>query len=358
MPQFREQIDAETVQAAMLSWYDRHARSLPWRISPADRAKGISPDPYQVWLSEIMLQQTTVATVKSYFERFAATWPDVERLAAASLDDVLREWAGLGYYARARNLHKCARAVTEDHGGRFPETEAVLRTLPGVGAYTAAAIASIAFNRRATVLDGNVERVMARLFKIEEPLPGAKKPLYAAADLLTPDVRPGDYAQAVMDLGATICTSRNPSCEICPLIALCSAHRAGIAGSLPRKPARKAKPVRFGMAFVAVREDGAILLARRPESGLLGGMMEAPGSDWTEGQMPPDALDAAPIAAEWQDAGETQHTFTHFQLYINVKRANITMTGKPDRGHWLPRDEALSQALPTVMRKILSIGLS
>ena len=232
-PQFREEFKAEAVSPAILDWYDRHARELPWRVSPVDRARGVKPDPYRVWLSEVMLQQTTVATVKAYFERFTARWPSVEGLAAEPQDEVLKEWAGLGYYARARNLHKCAQKVVADFGGVFPETEAELLTLPGIGAYTAAAIASIAFDERATVLDGNVERVMARLFAIEDPLPGSKKLLYAVADRLTPSARSGDYAQAVMDLGATICTPRKPACGLCPLMVDCVGRREGLAESLP-----------------------------------------------------------------------------------------------------------------------------
>ena len=355
--QFRERIDADAAALEILGWYDRHARTLPWRVSPADRTKGISPDPYRVWLSEVMLQQTTVATVKAYFERFTARWPTVDDLGTETQEEVLKEWAGLGYYARARNLHKCAQTIVSDHGGAFPTTEADLLTLPGIGAYTAAAIASIAFDQRATVLDGNVERVMARLFAVEEALPGAKKTLYAAADALTPTQRAGDYAQAVMDIGATICTPRNPTCALCPLMAVCEGRKAGIAETLPRKTPKKAKPTRYGMAWVAVREDGAILLDRRPQTGLLGGMMEVPGSEWTEGALPPDAATAAPLHADWSDAGEALHTFTHFHLKIAVKRAEFDRNAIPNRGKWLPRDEAMSEALPTVMKKVLKTAL-
>ena len=350
-PQFREDGEA----ASILDWYDRHARTLPWRTSPADRARGVMPDPYRVWLSEVMLQQTTVATVKAFFERFTARWPTVGDLAAEPQEEVLKEWAGLGYYARARNLHKCAQAVVAEHGGRFPDTEAGLLGLPGVGAYTAAAIASIAFDRRAVVLDGNIERVMARYFAIEEPLPGAKKTLYAAADALTPAARAGDYAQAVMDLGATICTPRSPACGICPLMDGCAGRKAGIASSLPQKTPKKAKPTRYGVAFVAVREDGAILLDRRPQTGLLGGMMEVPGSEWTEDGAPAEAN--APLDGDWRETGEALHTFTHFHLRIAVKHAAFGMDAKPRRGRWLPRDEAMAEALPTVMKKVLKVGL-
>lgn len=339
----------------VLDWYDRHARELPWRTNPKDRARGVIPDPYRVWLSEVMLQQTTVATVKAYFERFTTRWPTVADLAATLQEEVLKEWAGLGYYARARNLHKCAQAVVENHEGRFPDAESALLTLPGVGAYTAAAIASIAFDRRATVLDGNIERVMARFFAIEDALPAAKKTLYAAADSLTPDHRPGDYAQALMDLGATVCTPRNPACGICPLMAICEGRRAGIAASLPRKTPKKPKPTRYGIAFVAVREDGAILLDRRPQKGLLGGMMEVPGTVWAEDRA--SSLGNPPLDAQWREAGEALHTFTHFHLRLTVQRADAPLGADPRRGQWLPRDDALAEALPTVMKKVLRVGL-
>jgi len=354
--QFREAIALDGMPTAILGWYDRHARSLPWRVGPQDRAGGVAPDPYRVWLSEIMLQQTTVATVKSYFERFTARWPTVADLGAEPQEEVLKEWAGLGYYARARNLHKCAQTVVSDHGGRFPDTEEALLDLPGIGPYTAAAIASIAFDRRATVLDGNVERVMARLFAIEDPLPGSKKRLYATADTLTPQARAGDYAQAVMDLGATVCTPRNPACGTCPLFRMCAGRIAGIAESLPRKSPKKAKPTRYGIAWVAERDDGAILLNRRAQTGLLGGMMEVPGSDWTEGALGDNAGASAPMAGNWSEAGEARHTFTHFHLILSVKHAKFPADAGPDRGQWIARDEAMSEALPTVMRKALKVG--
>lgn len=339
----------------MLGWYDFHARELPWRVGPAARRSGVRPDPYRVWLSEIMLQQTTVATVKAYFERFTARWPTVEALAASPLEEVLKEWAGLGYYARARNLHKCALSVARDHGGAFPDTVEALRQLPGIGPYTSAAIAAIAFDRPATVVDGNIERVVSRLVAIREPLPGAKNAIHSAAAELTPRERAGDYAQAMMDLGATVCTPRGPACGICPLMEICEGRRAGIAASLPVKVPRKAKPTRFGVAYVAVREDGAILLARRPEKGLLGGMMEAPGSAWTEGEAP---ASTAPIRAEWREAGEARHTFTHFHLRLAVRRTDAPMDAAPTVGRWLPHEEALGEALPTVMKKVLALGLS
>ena len=267
---------------------------MPWRVGPAERAAGQRPDPYRIWLSEVMLQQTTVAAVRAYFHRFTERWPTVEDLAAAADADVMGEWAGLGYYARARNLLKCARAVTADHGGRFPATSAGLRELPGVGPYTAAAIAAIAHDEAATVVDGNVERVVARLFAVETPLPAAKPGLTALAARLTPADRPGDHAQAMMDLGATICTPRRPACDRCPWSARCAARAAGIAAELPRRTRKAAKPVRRGHAFVACDRDGAWLMERRPDRGLLGGMLGWPGSAWAEAQ--PDPV--PPVAAD------------------------------------------------------------
>ena len=318
--------DPTRLAEALLAWYDRHRRAMPWRALPGDR-----PDPYRVWLSEIMLQQTTVATVGPYFERFIARWPTVGDLAAADLDDVLHAWAGLGYYARARNLHKCANVVASDHGGTFPDTEAALLKLPGVGPYTAAAIAAIAFGRRATVVDGNVERVMARMFAVTDPLPGAKPALRELAAELTPDARCGDYAQGVMDLGATICSPANPTCAICPWTGACEGRRQGIAPELPRKSPKKERPTRYGVAFWTVASDGSVLLRRRAESGLLGGMMEVPSTDWSEDGWPQRPETAAPVAADWRPvAGQVRHTFTHFHLELRVLAARID--GKPDIG--------------------------
>ncbi len=335
--------------AELLAWYDRAARKLPWRTPPgaADR-----PDPYAVWLSEVMLQQTTVAAVAGHFERFIERWPTVEALAAAPDAEVMAAWAGLGYYARARNLIACARAVTGARGGRFPQTEAELRELPGIGAYTAAAIAAIAFDRPSVVVDGNVERVMARLFGVEEPLPGAKARLHALAAGLTPDARPGDYAQAVMDLGATICTPRNPACGICPWREPCVARREGIAATLPRRAAKPAKPVRLGVAWLAVRDDGAVLVETRPERGLLGGMLGLPSSAWTEAAPPAPP----PFAAEWRDLGEVLHTFTHFHLRLRLRGARLPSAFAAPAGDFRPAAD-LGPALPSVMRKALRLGL-
>ncbi len=337
----------------LLAWYDRHARALPWRVGPAERAEGRRPDPYRVWLSEVMLQQTTVAAVRGYFHRFTERWPTVEALAGAEDGAVMGEWAGLGYYARARNLLKCARVVASDHGGRFPDSADALRALPGIGPYTAAAIAAIAFDRSETVVDGNVERVMARLHDIRTPLPAAKPELTEAAARLTPDARPGCYAQAVMDLGATICTPRNPACGICPWRAPCAARAEGTAAGLPRKTPKKPKPVRHGIAYLARRVDGAWLLERRPDSGLLGGMLGWPGSDWAEGAPDP----APPIRAEWRDAGaEARHTFTHFHLRLAIRTALVPMDREPERGAFLGPEMFRPSELPTVMRKAFDIA--
>ncbi|SFO92068.1 A/G-specific adenine glycosylase [Tranquillimonas alkanivorans] len=342
----------EQITAALLDWYDRHARVMPWRVGPGERRAGVRPDPYAVWLSEVMLQQTTVAAVRDYFRRFTARWPTVGDLAAAEDGDVMGEWAGLGYYARARNLLKCARVVAGEHGGRFPDSRAELLKLPGIGPYTASAVAAIAFDRPETVLDGNVERVISRLRLVETPLPAAKPELTDLAGELTPVERPGDYAQAVMDLGATICTPKSPACGICPWREPCLARAAGVQADLPRKAPKKAKPVRYGIAYLARRADGAWLLERRPESGLLGGMLGWPGSEW--GEAPEEA---PPVAAEWQDVGaEVRHTFTHFHLRLALRVAEVPEGVRPERGSFLPRDRFRPSDLPTVMRKAFDLA--
>lgn len=339
--------------AALLDWYDRHARDLPWRIGPADRRRGIRPDPYRVWLSEVMLQQTTVAAVAGYFDRFTTLWPDVGALASAPDDRVMAEWAGLGYYARARNLLACARTVTGRLGGVFPDTAEGLRALPGIGPYTAAAIAAIAFDRPEPVMDGNVERVMARLFAVEEPLPRAKPALRAHTAAMTPRQRPGDYAQAVMDLGATLCTPRAPACGRCPWAGSCAARAAGIAAELPRKAAKVPKPVRHGTVWIARRPDGAWLLERRPPRGLLGGMLGWPGTAWGgDGS----GADTAPIAADWREAGEVRHTFTHFHLILRVLAGTAEPEAQPLRGAFLPPAGFAPSDLPTLMRKAFDLG--
>ena len=336
----------------LLDWYDRHARVMPWRVGPAERRTGERPDPYRVWLSEVMLQQTTVAAVRDYFRRFTERWPDVRALAAAEDADVMAEWAGLGYYARARNLLKCARAVVADHGGQFPESRAALLSLPGIGSYTASAIAAIAFDAPETVVDGNVERVMARLHDVDTPLPKAKAKLTVLAEALTPSRRPGDYAQAVMDLGATICTPKSPACGICPWRDTCRARAAGRAAELPRKTPKAPKPTRLGIAYVARRADGAWLLERRPEKGLLGGMLGWPCSDWSGAPTP-----APPFAADWQEIGaEARHTFTHFHLRLAVLVTEAPEDTLPDCGQFLPEAEFSPAALPTLMRKVFDLA--
>jgi A/G-specific adenine glycosylase len=333
----------------LLAWYDRHRRVLPWRARP-----GEAPDPYRVWLSEIMLQQTTVATVGPYFLTFLARWPDVTSLAAAPLDDVLTAWAGLGYYARARNLHKCAQAVAREHGGRFPDTEAELLELPGIGGYTAAAIAAIAFDRRAVVMDGNIERVMSRLHRVATPLPAAKPELKALTDALTPDRRPGDFAQAMMDLGATICTPKKPRCALCPWREACAAFKAGDAEDYPRKAAKAARPVLHAVAYWMTTAEGAVLLRRRPEQGLLGGMMEIPTNTWRPQPWDAEeAMDAAPLPARWRALpGQVRHIFTHIDLRLSLLAARVGQV--PEEMVPAPLDRLGDYALPSVMRKIVS----
>lgn len=349
-------IDPSTVSAnlsgQLLDWYDTHARTMPWRISPSARKSGVHPDPYRVWLSEVMLQQTTVAAVREYFTRFTARWPSVADLAAAQDADVMAEWAGLGYYARARNLLKCARVVSDELGGTFPNTYAGLIALPGIGPYTAAAIASIAFNQPEAVLDGNVERVMARMYDVHAPLPGSKPALKDLAATLTPTTRPGDYAQAVMDLGATICTPKNPTCGICPWIAPCAARKAGTAVFLPKKTSKKPKPTRYGTVYIARSNAGAWLLERRPEKGLLGGMLGWPGGDWADAPTP-----VPPFEAQWTEiTGEVRHTFTHFYLILSVRSATVPQGyNLPPPQLLIPQDELRRSDLPTVMRKAFDL---
>lgn len=337
---------------SLLDWYDRHRRDLPWRARPGERA-----DPYRVWLSEIMLQQTTVAAVGPYFRRFLERWPTVEALAAADLDDVLAAWAGLGYYARARRLHGCARTIAATHGGRFPDTEEGLRALPGVGPYTAGAIAAIAFDRPAVAVDGNVERVIARAFAIDAPLPGAKATIRRhTLDLLPPE-RPGDFAQALMDLGATVCTPRNPACGLCPWRDGCAGRLAGIAAELPRQAPKKARPQRHGLAFWVERADGAVLLRRRPDEGLLGGMLELPSTPWREAPWAlEEALGHAPLVGEFRLLpGVARHGFTHFAIDLAVAACRVPegarSAGPEDRWH---RPETFDDlALPTMTRKAI-----
>ncbi|WP_315741688.1 MULTISPECIES: A/G-specific adenine glycosylase [unclassified Bradyrhizobium] len=354
----------------LLAWYDRHRRRLPWRAPAGERA-----EPYRVWLSEIMLQQTTVKAVGPYFEKFLIRWPDVTALGSAALDDVLRMWAGLGYYSRARNLHACAVAVVRDHGGVFPDTEEGLRALPGIGPYTAAAIAAIAFDRRTMPVDGNIERVVSRLFAVEETLPQAKPRIQQlAAGLLSPSLagdaetragdaktRAGDSAQALMDLGASICTPKKPACALCPFSEDCAARLRGDQETFPRKAPKKSGALRRGAAFVVTRGD-ELLVRSRPEKGLLGGMTEVPGSEWLTGQDDKSALAQAPQLAglsRWhRKAGVVTHVFTHFPLELVVYTATArARTRAPSGMRWVPIATLADEALPNVMRKVVAHGL-
>lgn len=355
--------DASGRPALLLEWYDRHRRRLPWRPLAGERA-----DPYCVWLSEIMLQQTGVKTVGPYFEKFLARWPDVAALGRAPLDDVLRMWAGLGYYSRARNLHACAVAVLRDHGGAFPDTEQGLRSLPGIGPYTAAAIAAIAFGRRTMPVDGNIERVVSRLFAVEAPLPQAKPliqqlaaTLLGAARAGDEKSRAGDSAQALMDLGSSICTPKKPACALCPLNEDCAARSRGDQESFPRKAPKKSGALRRGAAFVVTRGD-QLLVRTRPEKGLLGGMTEVPGSDWLAAQDDSAALQQAPVLkgiARWhRRAGVVTHVFTHFPLELAVYTAGVPARARAPAGmRWVPVATLDDEALPNVMRKVIAHGL-
>ncbi|MDG4891431.1 A/G-specific adenine glycosylase [Mesorhizobium sp. WSM4887] len=344
-----------SIAVRLLAWYDAHHRDLPWRVTPSAFSRGTKPDPYRVWLSEVMLQQTTVEAVKAYFRTFVEKWPTVEALAAAPAEDVMKAWAGLGYYSRARNLKACADLVAQ-RGGRFPDTEAGLKELPGIGAYTAAAIAAIAFDRPAAVVDGNVERVISRLYSVETPLSEAKPEIRALVEKLVPRARPGDFAQAMMDLGATICTPRRPRCMLCPLREDCSAILSGDPERFPVRLPKGDKPLRRGAAFVAQRDDGAILLRKRPDKGLLGGMTEVPTTAWTARADGATTADAAPISADWRRAGRIGHVFTHFALELDVFHAHIR--GDAPNGHfWSLAHEIPGEALPTVMKKVIEAAI-
>ena len=344
---------------ALLAWYDRHRRRLPWRALPGQPA-----DPYRVWLSEIMLQQTTVKAVAPYYARFLERWSDVHALAAAPLDDVLKAWAGLGYYARARNLHACAIAVVERHGGEFPANEAALRVLPGIGAYTAAAIAAIAFDQKATPVDGNIERVIARLYAVETSLPAAKPEIARLAGALTPNKRAGDFAQAMMDLGATICSPKTPACVLCPWNGACAASARGDAETLPRRTPKREGALRRGAAFVARRADGFVLLRTRPAKGLLGGMTEVPTSDWSHDFDERTALQTAPSfpsikQVKWRRApGIVRHVFTHFPLELAVYTVELPARTRPPSGtRWTKISDLSGEALPSLMRKVVAHAL-
>jgi A/G-specific adenine glycosylase len=351
---------------ALFAWYDRHRRRLPWRAAPGERS-----DPYRVWLSEIMLQQTTVKAVGPYYVRFLARWGDVRALAAAPLDEVLKTWAGLGYYSRARNLHACARAVVERHGGIFPADEAGLRALPGIGAYTAAAIAAIAYDVPAVPIDGNVERVIARLYAVETALPAAKRDIARLAGGLRPPHRAGDFAQALMDLGATICTPKRPACALCPWHGSCAAEACGGAEAFPRRTPKREGALRRGAAFVARRTDGYLLLRTRPPRGLLGGMTEVPTSAWTADFEETDAHKDAPRFSSagaggkkrkktsWRRVpGVVRHVFTHFPLELAVYAADVpARVPAPDGARWVALNAIAGEALPSLMRKVIAHGL-
>ena len=344
-------VDGVPDPAVLLAWYDRHRRHLPWRSAPGEQA-----DPYHVWLSEIMLQQTTVKAVGPYYAKFLARWPNVEALAAATLDDVLKAWAGLGYYARARNLHACAQAVAARQPAQFPDTEDALRTLPGIGGYTAAAIAAIAFDRRAVAIDGNIERVIARLFAIETELPAAKTEIRAQAEALVPPQRAGDFTQAMMDLGSTICTPKKPACAICPWMESCLARARGDAETFPRKAPKVEGRLRYGASFVVVRADDHVLVRTRPEKGLLGGMTEVPSTPWLYQLSEADALAQAPLKLKWRRLpGIVEHGFTHFPLQQVVYVARGPVKTKAPAGmRWVALGDLHGEALPNVMRKVVA----
>lgn len=350
----RQQRDAKRLDTqAVLSWYDRNARILPWRVSPKMRASGIRPDPYRVWLSEVMLQQTTVAAVSSYYQRFTALWPTVADLAAAPLDAVLRQWAGLGYYARARNLHACAQAVVQHHGGVFPVTSEALRHLPGIGAYTSAAIAAICHDEPAPVLDGNVERVLARYLALAVPVSDAKDQLREQLAAAMPS-RAGDFAQAMMDLGATICAPRVTLCMHCPLQTGCAGAASGYPLHFPVKLQKPDRPQRFGDAFVMRAPNGAVFLQQRAEKGLLGKMTGTPVSEWSAETHPTQF----PQAGDWYHHGEVVHVFTHFRLTLQVWSAEVAPPDVSLPGWWVAPEHVQQQALPTLFRKVLaSAGL-
>lgn len=340
----------ETIADKLLAWYDRHARELPWRSPPGSAP----PEPYRVWLSEVMLQQTTVAAVKAYFAKFTALWPSVEALAAAPDEEVMAAWAGLGYYARARNLLACARAVAE-RGGRFPDSEEGLRELPGLGAYTAAAVAAIAFDRRAVVVDANVERVVSRLFEIATPLPQARAAMRVATDRITPESRAGDFAQAMMDLGATVCTPKNPRCLLCPLSGPCAARAAGNPEAYPVKAAKKARPARQGRAFWIAR-DGAVWLVRRPGRGMLGGMRALPDDGW---HARADGSGEAPLRGAWRPGGAVRHGFTHFdlELHLALYSGSDCNSLAAETGEWWPIERLDEAGLPTLFAKAARLAL-
>ena len=354
----RRKVEAEgQFTPELLDWYDQHAREMPWRIAPSDYAQGVRQNPYKVWLSEIMLQQTQVITVRDYFLKFISHWPTVHDLAEATLEDVLKAWAGLGYYSRARNLKKCAEQLVSDFGGQFPQNKQELIKLPGIGDYTSSAIAAIAFDEAVPVIDGNIERVMTRMFRLETPVPKVKKPI---AELLVEHLdhdRPGEFAQAMMDLGATICSPKSPKCSICPVSRWCGSFGKNDVERFPVKKPKKKKPVRKGAAFVIFNRANNIWLCKRPMKGLLAGMTQVPTTDWNSTQDGETGFEAAPTKTDWHFAGTAKHTFTHFHLELEVWTGAIDDT-PPIDGWWCDQQSLKDQALPNVMNKVIDRALA
>ena len=348
----------DSISKQLLDWYDNHHRHLPWRVSPTDQAIGVEADPYHVWLSEIMLQQTTVTAVKPYFIKFINLWPNVKNLAEAPAESVMQAWAGLGYYSRARNLKKCAELIAAEYDGQFPNTEAELIKLPGIGPYTAAAIAAIAFNEPTAVVDGNIERVFSRMYAIKTPLPSAKSEIKTHVETHVPSDRPGDFAQGLMDLGSSICTPKRPNCLLCPLQNLCQASAKGEQELYPVKLPKKAKPKRQGAAFVITDQDGAIYLRKRPNTGLLADMSEVPTTNWNSNQDGDTGASAAPLDLDWVSKGSIKHIFTHFELTLFVYSAEISANDMTDSkladGWWSAPEQIAGEALPNLMKKVIT----
>ena len=340
----------------LLDWYDANARQLAWRIGPRYSKRGMFQEPYKVWLSEIMLQQTQVTTVHAYFLKFIQRWPSLQEMAAADLEDVLKMWAGLGYYSRARNLKKCADLVIADYDGKFPHSASELKKLPGIGDYTSAAIAAIAHGENIAVVDGNVERVMTRRHEISTPLPAAKNEIRKLVSKLVPSKRPGDFAQAMMDLGATICLPKSPDCGQCPWSDNCGARNNSTQTSFPVKAPKKAKPLRHTAAFVMINDNHEIYLRKRSESGMLAGMSEVPSGDWSVRKDGAMGVDAAPITGEWREAGTVRHVFTHFTLEMKVYFCDCTKSPKMN-GWWVHRNAVMDEALPSLMKKAIALVL-
>ena len=341
----------------LLEWYKINAREMPWRIPPHDHAQGVRTDPYHVWLSEVMLQQTQVATVKDYFLKFISKWPTLFDLAQSDEEDILKAWAGLGYYSRARNLKKCADFIVTEYEGQFPQNFEALKKLPGIGDYTASAIASIAFDEAVAVLDGNVERVMSRHQRIEAYFPDAKADTKAMLAHILDKEQPGEFAQATMDLGATICTPKRPACSLCPVNEDCKGFKNGDAELFPYKKPKKEKPIRKGAAFVLQNEKSEIFLCKRSQSGLLAAMTQVPTTQWNSRQDGSEDITEAPIEANWKKMGIAKHTFTHFHLELTVWYAE-GINNLPIKGWWCKVEKLSEEALPTVMRKALERALA